>query len=149
MPEKTLQHVKQSLNFACRYTSKETDKGKDVYAVLLKWPTSPVLLLADPIPTEDTVVTLLGYSSSFEWSHTGAGLAIIIPPIPFNQMPCKWAWVFKLTNIWNWWPAKILQHNILVNIQRSTTYICMQSTGMLVYFIYWSAMICILLYHCY
>ncbi|XP_059139666.1 alpha-L-fucosidase-like isoform X3 [Physella acuta] len=94
-------HQNDSLNGDVWYTSKETDEGTDVYAVVLKWPRTPVLLLADPVPTETTVVTLLGYSSSFQWSHSGAGLAIVIPPIPFNQMPCKWAWVFKLTNIWN------------------------------------------------
>ena len=88
--------------FCFRYTSKKTGSGVSVYAILLKWPSSGRLLLGSPQPTGQTSVTLLGYSQPIAWSkgHLG-GLQLTIPTIPANQMPCQWAWVFKLDNLFN------------------------------------------------
>ena len=105
------------LNWSHRYTSKPaaslrdgdhqlSTSLKDVYAILLKWPDdlSRPLILGDPVPTDATEVSLLGYAGPvFPWiHHVGSGLEISIPNIPAAHMPCQWAWVFKLTNIYNW-----------------------------------------------
>ncbi|XP_071115108.1 alpha-L-fucosidase-like [Haliotis cracherodii] len=87
------------------YTSKKSSEGTDVYAIILSWPTEGVITLHRPAPDPaNTVVTLLGYSSgAFEWTSAGptGGISITIPVIPANKMPCKWAWVFKITNVKN------------------------------------------------
>ncbi|KAH9508467.1 hypothetical protein Btru_055284 [Bulinus truncatus] len=94
-------HQNDSVNANVWYTSKKTDNGTYVYAIVLKWPSGPNLILADPKPSENTVVTLLGYDGSFKWHTVASGMLVSIPPIPLNKMPCKWAWVFRLTNITN------------------------------------------------
>ncbi|GFS03614.1 alpha-L-fucosidase-like [Elysia marginata] len=106
----------ETLNGEIWYTSKpaasvkrgvnqEAASLKDVYAILLKWPedmTQP-LILGDPVPTDATEVSLLGYDGPvFPWiHHVGSGLEISLPIIPASAMPCQWAWVLKLTNIFN------------------------------------------------
>lgn len=49
-----------------------------------------------------TVVTLIGYPEQFEFliPSTG-GITIKIPPIPVGQIPCDWAWVFRLDGLKN------------------------------------------------
>ncbi|CAG5131393.1 unnamed protein product [Candidula unifasciata] len=86
------------------YTSTRADNGTviNVYAIVLSWPESSNLTLASPVTTANTTVTMLGYNTPFKWSPLpNSGLQIQIPAIPFNQLPCKWAWVFKLTGISN------------------------------------------------
>ncbi|KAK3799923.1 hypothetical protein RRG08_003005 [Elysia crispata] len=105
----------ETLNGDIWYTSKPaasvkeeeqaTASLKDVYAILLKWPddlTQP-LVLGDPVPTDTTEVSLLGYDGPvFPWiHHVGSGLEISLPSIPAFAMPCQWAWTLKLTNIYN------------------------------------------------
>ncbi|KAK7004991.1 alpha-L-fucosidase [Biomphalaria glabrata] len=94
-------HQNDSYNPDVWYTSKKAENGYDVFAIVFKWPTTSKLLLADPVPSEDTVITLLGSSIPFKWAHSADGLEINVPAIPVNKMPCKWAWTFKLTKITN------------------------------------------------
>lgn len=95
--------VNDSLTEDVWFTSKSSaSRDTTVYAILLTWPTTSVLSLGRPSPTADTKVTLLGYSGEFKWAHhTGSGIDIALPKIPFNKLPCKWGWVFKLTMISN------------------------------------------------
>ena len=80
---------------------KGSGNTKTVYAIALKWPEGD-LTLGGPQVSSTTVVTLLGYPSPFNYaSKGGQGVMINIPTISFTQMPCQWAWVFKLTNISN------------------------------------------------
>ncbi|KAL3877688.1 hypothetical protein ACJMK2_035355 [Sinanodonta woodiana] len=83
------------------YTSKKSANGTAVYALLLEWPDSD-LLLQSPVTTSYTKVTLLGYNGDLKWkTKSPTGMAILIPTIPFNKMPCEWAWTFKLENLMN------------------------------------------------
>ena len=86
-----------------RYTAKRTSSGNTVYAIILKWPTSPVLSLGAPKPSSRTKVTLLGYKGApFTYmGPSGGGIVINIPKIPFNQMPGDWGWVLKLEALTN------------------------------------------------
>ncbi|KAK6176155.1 hypothetical protein SNE40_014491 [Patella caerulea] len=78
-----------------------TKKVDAVYAIVLTWPTD-ILSLAAPIPSSSTTVSLLGYTEKFQWTRRpSSGIDIQIPPIPFNKMPCKWTWIFKLSNLEN------------------------------------------------
>ncbi|XP_052780779.1 alpha-L-fucosidase-like isoform X3 [Mya arenaria] len=81
------------------YTSKKnTDGGLDVYAILLNFPDPGQFVLGAPTASPDTKVTLLGYSDPLTWKGS-KGISITIPAIPFNRMPCQYAWVLKLTNL--------------------------------------------------
>ncbi|GFO40534.1 alpha-l-fucosidase-like [Plakobranchus ocellatus] len=102
----------ETLNENIWYTSKPAASTKgaesgltDVFAILLKWPEdlSHPLILADPIPTDSTQISLLGYEGPvFPWiHHVGSGLEINLPMIHATSMPCEWAWVLKLTDIYN------------------------------------------------
>lgn len=85
-----------------RYTAKKSPAGGlDVYAIVLSWPNPGDFLLAAPTPTDQTKVFLLGYTAPITWARTQTtqGIKLTIPAIPFNQMPCKYAWVFKMENL--------------------------------------------------
>ena len=81
-----------------RYTSKQTGNVTSVYAISLAWPKDGQLILAAASSTPQTTVTMLGYKASLKWISRGAagGIVVDVPAIPDNEMPCHWAWVFKL-----------------------------------------------------
>ncbi|XP_067674206.1 alpha-L-fucosidase-like [Haliotis asinina] len=84
------------------YTSRTNGQQKDIYAIVISWPNVGTFQLTRPIPNDNTVVSLLGYSGTFSYTKAaGQGININIPAIPANAMPCKWAWVFKITNVQN------------------------------------------------
>ena len=83
-----------------RYTKRSTADRYDVYAILLKFK-SGSLILGAPQPSDQTVVSLLGFPSTFPWEKSPDGMVVTIPTIPLNELPCQWAWVLKLTNIQN------------------------------------------------
>jgi alpha-L-fucosidase len=82
------------------YTSKKSDSGLSVYAILLSWPKGGSLTLASATPTSQTTISMLGYSGSFSWKKNPTmGIDVTIPPIPSNKLPCEWAWTLKLENL--------------------------------------------------
>ncbi|KAI0209806.1 Alpha-L-fucosidase [Lamellibrachia satsuma] len=95
------------------YTSKKSEKCENyistsqcmaditVYAIVLDWPKAGLLELGAVSPASATTVQLLGYTGgAFKWTkRAGGGMVVDIPPIPANQMPCEWAWVFQLNNL--------------------------------------------------
>lgn len=76
-----------------------------VYALLLEWPKPDhegmlSLTLGAPTPSKDTVVTLLGYPHTIPWHSTGQqGMLLAIPFISFTDMPCEWAWAFRIDHL--------------------------------------------------
>ena len=84
-----------------RYTTKYT-KPSDymAYAIILnEFPTTSSIVLGEPITTKNTVVTMLGVEKDLKWSPSSekGGIEIFIPP--YFQLPCSYAWVFKLENV--------------------------------------------------
>jgi len=77
-----------------RYTS----KGSAVYAICLCWP-GRTLVLSAPKPTEDTIVTMLGLGDPLSWRHADGRLSIEVPPLSADDVPCRHAYVFKLTAV--------------------------------------------------
>jgi len=77
-----------------RYTTKDGN----VYAICLRWP-GRELVLGEPKPTEKTTVTMLGLQGALKWKDDEGNLAILVPQLPANKLPCQHAWVFKLTGI--------------------------------------------------
>ena len=84
-----------------RYTSKDNH----VFAIALKWPRSGRLALGDVTPTSKTRVKMLGTEKNLKWTHGSEhksgknGIVIHVPAIPVSELPCLWAWVFKLSHI--------------------------------------------------
>lgn len=84
-----------------RYTTKYT-KPSDymAYAIIInEFPTTSSIVLGEPITTKNTVVTMLGVEKDLKWSPSSEkeGIEIFIPP--YFQLPCSYAWVFKLENV--------------------------------------------------
>jgi len=85
-----------------RYTSKLSGSDTSVvYAISLAWPKDGQLILGAVHSTSQMTVTMLGYKASLKWDSRGAGEGIVVyvPAIPDNEMPCLWAWAFKLENL--------------------------------------------------
>jgi len=85
-----------------RYTSKQTGRDTSVYAISLAWPKDGQLILGAVSATRHTTVTMLGYGTKgFKWDSRGAhrGIVVHVPAIHLNEVPCRWAWVFKLVNV--------------------------------------------------
>ncbi|CAH3121422.1 unnamed protein product [Porites lobata] len=79
-----------------------TSKPGLTYAITLEWPTTGTLNLSVPVTTATTTVNLLGLPDvKIPWkaltSHSG--IMISVPPLTVSEMPCKWAWVFKMSNV--------------------------------------------------
>ncbi len=77
-----------------RYTS----KGKDLYAICLAWPERE-LVLESPRPGPDTQIRLLGQTQPLKWSSQEGRLRIEVPTLSVNALPCRHAYVFKLTGM--------------------------------------------------
>ncbi|KAJ8291166.1 hypothetical protein GJAV_G00022170 [Gymnothorax javanicus] len=74
-------------------------KGGSIYAVFLQWPNSGYIALHEPVVQEGkTVVELLGYQQPLKWEPLKpVGLKVLLPQLPYGQMPCLWAWTLRLT----------------------------------------------------
>ncbi|XP_014779792.1 alpha-L-fucosidase isoform X2 [Octopus bimaculoides] len=89
------------LNPQVWYTSKSNGNGNPiVYAIVLELPYSGSLELGVPKPSQDTLVTWLGYQEGdIKWTVSGNNIIIEIPKVYPHQLPCQWAWVFKIQNL--------------------------------------------------
>jgi len=80
-----------------RYT--RSKDGKTVYAIVLGWPQAKeITLTATRVEAEtNSCVTLLGYEGAIRYRLNGERqLVIEIPPLAEGQLPCKYAYAFKL-----------------------------------------------------
>jgi len=77
-----------------RYTA-----GDDaVYAICLRWP-GKELVLSAPKSCKDTTVTMLGLTEPLKWKSADGKLSIEVPPLSVDEVPCRHAYVFKLTGV--------------------------------------------------
>jgi alpha-L-fucosidase len=72
-----------------------TKKGNDLYLILTKWPDKPIVI--ENAGKADNV-SMLGFSGKVDYSFKGNKLTIIPPAITPANIPCQYAWVFKLSN---------------------------------------------------
>ena len=63
-------------------------------------------MLGDPSPTSKTLVRMLGTKKNLKWTRESEhkdgkqpGIVIHVPAIPVSELPCLWAWVFKLSHV--------------------------------------------------
>jgi alpha-L-fucosidase len=94
-------HQNDTITSYVWYTSKKSDTGLSVYAISLSWPTDGLLTLGAVTGTSQTTVRMLGYPVGLKWTSLGptGGIIVRVPVIPDDQMPCRWAWVFRLDNV--------------------------------------------------
>ena len=95
-------HCQEHWTVCVRYTTnKNSSSGISVYAISLAWPQDGQLILGAVSSTPQTTVSMLGYKESLKWSSRAPdeGIVVTVPAIHENEMPCQWAWVFKLDDI--------------------------------------------------
>ena len=56
-------------------------------------------VIENPRPAEKTVVTLLGINQPLEWKMSEGKMKIEVPLLSLEEMPCSFAYVFKLTPV--------------------------------------------------
>jgi len=75
-----------------------TRKDDALYAITPHWPKRELVLKDIPV-TEKTTVTLLGFAKPLAWRRDGKDVVIQVPALSVEEMPCRHAYVFKLTNL--------------------------------------------------
>lgn len=75
-----------------------TKKPDALYAITAGWP-GEKLLLKDVQPAAHTVVTMLGIEGPLKWQRQGSDLLIDVPRLSVDELPCSFAYTFKLTGI--------------------------------------------------
>ena len=98
---KPWKHQNDTVTSYVWYTSKKSSSGVSVYAISLAWPKDGQLILAAVSSSPQMMVTMLGYGASLKWNSRGPdeGIVVHVPALADNEMPCQWAWVFKLDNL--------------------------------------------------
>jgi alpha-L-fucosidase len=75
-----------------------TKKPDALYAITAGWP-GEKLLLKDVQPAANTVVTMLGVKGPLKWQRQGNDVVIDVPRLSVDELPCSFAYTFKLTGI--------------------------------------------------
>ncbi|WP_136464788.1 alpha-L-fucosidase [Flagellimonas onchidii] len=74
-----------------------TSKGKDVYAISPKFPKGQ-LEIKGIKPTKNTKITLLGHEGELEYEYKKGNITVQVPRLAYDELPCLYAWSFKITN---------------------------------------------------
>ena len=72
-----------------------TVNNSNLYAISLEWPDKE-LVLDIPEPPINAKVNLLGYKNNLPWKWSHGKLHIDISKVSYNEMPCEYAWVFRI-----------------------------------------------------
>lgn len=72
-----------------------TQKGSNIYAILLEWQDDKCVLNIDK-PADNTVITMLGYEGNLPWKYENEQLIIDMSPIKYSKIPCRSAWTLKI-----------------------------------------------------
>ena len=75
-----------------------TKKPGALYAITPGWPEQELVLL-DVRPAANTVVTMLGVEGSLGWKATGGNLIVQMPSLGPDDLPSRYAHVFKITGV--------------------------------------------------
>ncbi len=75
-----------------------TQKTADLYAILPFFPFHSFTIQGLK-PDPDTKVFLLGTEREFFFESQGGDMTIIVPPMPVQELPCNFAYTFKITQV--------------------------------------------------
>jgi len=73
-----------------------TVNHKNLYAIALEWPADNILTLSIEPPAKGSIITLLGRKGDLPWKYENGKLVIDLSPVKITELPCEWAWVFKI-----------------------------------------------------
>ena len=74
-----------------RYTARDDS----LYALCLGWPGKD-LVLANTHPAKGAVIAMLGHSGTIQWHMEGQHLHIAVPQLNIDEVPCQYAWTFRI-----------------------------------------------------
>lgn len=72
-----------------------TQKGNNIYAILLEWQDDKCILNIDK-PAGNTKVTMLGIDKDLPWKYENGQMIVDMTPIKFSEIPCHSAWALKI-----------------------------------------------------
>lgn len=75
-----------------------TTKDGNLYVITPRWP-GEKLIVRDIEISSDTVVTMLGVAQPIRWDRSGSDLTIRVPALSVDDVPCQYAYVFRITGI--------------------------------------------------
>jgi Alpha-L-fucosidase C-terminal domain len=62
---------------------------------------SELHLSSSPVPSSSTRVRMLGVDQDLPWIAQSTGMVIAVPPLTPDIIPCRYAWVFSLSDLEN------------------------------------------------
>lgn len=80
-----------------QYLSYTTNHG-NLYVIYLEWPDKELVLKMNR-PVKSMEVSLLGHNGQLPWKYKKGKLFIDVSQIGFDEMPCRYAWSFRLTGV--------------------------------------------------
>ena len=75
-----------------------TAKGDTLYVISPRWP-GERSTVKDVEVSSNTDVTMLGLAQSLSWDRSGSGLRIEAPPLSVDEVPCEYAYVFRIKHV--------------------------------------------------
>ncbi|MFC2121819.1 alpha-L-fucosidase [Bacteroidota bacterium] len=73
-----------------------TCNNNNLYVISLEWP-DDTLVLDIPKPANGIKISMLGLEKSIPYTYRNNKLYIDVSGISYNEMPCDYAWVFKIS----------------------------------------------------
>jgi len=73
-----------------------TQKDKNLYCICPVYPKGE-LVVKDVKLSSRAKVEMLGYTKSLKWKQQGANVVIEVPVLTASEVPCQYAWTFKLS----------------------------------------------------
>ncbi len=76
-----------------------TTKDGNVYAHVLEWPGKTLNIPLNEKPGKNLKVSMLGSKEILDWKYQKGQLVVDLSKIGYNEMPCEYAWCFKLEGL--------------------------------------------------
>lgn len=74
-----------------------TQKGNDVYAIMLEWQDDNVQLNI-PQPNKNAEITMLGREGKLPWKYENGQVIVDLSSVKFSELPSNIAWALKIQN---------------------------------------------------
>jgi len=74
-----------------------TVNNGSLYAISLEWPADNKLMLNIEKPDPGIKISLLGRDGNLPWIFENGKVIVDLSPVKISELPCEWAWVFKIS----------------------------------------------------
>jgi len=74
-----------------------TVNNRNLYAIMLDWPTDNKLKLQIEKPSSESKISMLGRKGNLPWKYENGNVIVDLNKIKITELPCQWAWTFKIT----------------------------------------------------